>query len=113
MERGSRRAGMASRGVLEWQRNGLGEPPAVKEANRKYRAEQDFLKPFLDECCDVGDDLTVSVGKLYEAAKKWMEESGEKEIRKVAFNEMMRERGFRDKPGTGNVYTWFGIGLKS
>lgn len=48
-------------GCLDWQREGLGVPERVKEATGKYREEQNTLRPFLDECCVVGDGLKVSV----------------------------------------------------
>ena len=45
------------RGCLKWQREGLGEPEEVETATRTYREEQDFLGPFLEDCCKVEPGL--------------------------------------------------------
>ena len=37
-------------GCLDWQRDGLGSPPAVQEATEAYRLEQDRLGQFLADC---------------------------------------------------------------
>ena len=100
-------------GCLDWQREGLGVPERVKEATGKYREEQNTLRPFLDECCVVGDGSKVSVKDMYAAAKGYMESNGETVLGKQTFNELMRERGFVDKEMAGNKLFWFGVALKS
>ena len=39
----------AIEGCLKWQREGLHIPKIIKVATDEYRAEQDVLRPFLDE----------------------------------------------------------------
>lgn len=42
-------------------------PACVEEAIATYKAENDWLGHFLDECCEIGDDLTAKSGELYSA----------------------------------------------
>ena len=43
----------AVRGCLDWQRHGLGEPPAVIHATADYQSAEDVLANFIAECCVV------------------------------------------------------------
>ena len=58
----------AVQGCLEWQREGLGMPEAVKAATANYRAEQDMLAAFLDECCLIGPRYKVCLLYTSDAA---------------------------------------------
>jgi putative DNA primase/helicase len=55
------------RGCLEWQKIGLLPPPEVLAATKEYEQESDPLKDFLDDCCIVGESLTVLCVDLYTA----------------------------------------------
>ena len=99
-------------GCLDWQKNGLGTPERVGTATTKYRDDQNILKPFLDECCVTGKQFKVPVKDLYDAARQYFEANGETVIGKQMFNQMMRERGFVDKPMAANKWFWLEIGLK-
>jgi putative DNA primase/helicase len=59
----------AVRGCLDWQRHGLGEPVAVRDATADYRQEQDTVANFLDARCELADDGLAPAGLLYEAYK--------------------------------------------
>ena len=41
-------------GCLDWQRNGLKDPKAVRIATADYRAEQDLVAAFVDDRCTIG-----------------------------------------------------------
>jgi P4 family phage/plasmid primase-like protien len=98
----------AVQGCLEWQAEGLGEPPAVVDATGEYRRQQDVLAGFLDECCIVAPDTRARAGDLLIAYRKW---SGDDHMSQRRLGETLTERGFGSAPIGG--YTWrIGIGLK-
>ena len=47
------------RGSLDWQQGGLQEPQEVLVATDQYKAEQDVLGGFIDDCCLVGAEFRV------------------------------------------------------
>jgi len=50
-------------GCLRWQAEGLTEPLAVQMATNAYRAEQDLLGAFLNDCCATGDDAGMTAAR--------------------------------------------------
>lgn len=98
----------AVRGCLDWQNDGLGVPSAVHDATGGYRLEMDVLGRFLDECCYVGQTATATKGELHDEYVAWGDDLG-----KRMFGAAIRERGFKDGHGTGNVAVWKGVGLLS
>lgn len=100
----------ALEGCLEWQRHGLNPPPEVQAATEAYRAEQDVLAAFINECCVTGPEQKVTAHALYFAYSNWCKDSGEKAMSKKAFGIRLEERGFT--PGrTEDVRGRHGIGL--
>ena len=55
----------AVEGALEWRRNGLGKPPEVTAANDDWKAENDQLGRFIEDCCVVGDSVTERRARLH------------------------------------------------
>jgi putative DNA primase/helicase len=101
------------RGALKWRKEGIGDPPEVISATATYRHEQDFLAPFLNECCEVASDHEESVGALYERFKSWAEESGEKPISRKRLSAMLKERGFDSyQDSSDHRFYWKGVKLK-
>ncbi len=102
----------AVRGCLEWQRDGLGVPEAVKQATEGYRAEMDTLAAFLDECCILTPDAKASATPLYAAYKQWCAGNGEAPLTQQKFGMCLTERGFqRRRSGPGGGYQWHGVGI--
>jgi putative DNA primase/helicase len=106
----------AVRGCLEWQRDGLGEPSAVREATASYRSEMDVLGAFLAERCEESPDAIVSAKRLYYAYAIWSEACRERPVSKRAFGLALEERGFQSTrvwvPADGaTVRAWQGIAL--
>jgi len=95
-----------------WQKLGLGTTAKIVQATKEYREEQDYLKPFLDEYCVVTPSGTVGVTVLYERFKEWSKAAGEKEMPRKALSRMLAERGYVNKPGTGNLHYWQGLKLR-
>lgn len=69
----------AVRGCLEWQKEGLGVPASVARATDAYRAENDPLREFIEECVELvpGDQGSwVSRAGLRAAYEHWAKENG-------------------------------------
>ncbi len=100
------------RSCMEWQRIGLAPPQSVLGELERYRAHQDVLGTFLEECCDTGDDKhREKRSTLYSAYRRWASEAGEYVQGKHAFNQNVRERGFGEfKSGH---WHWAGLRLKT
>jgi putative DNA primase/helicase len=101
-------------GCLEWQRDGLGVPPGVREATAEYRDEMDVIGAFLAECCRIEPGARASSHDLYEEYKRWAAEAGERVWSHKRFAQGMEQRGSRDgfrKQHTRDGRVWFGIAL--
>ena len=103
----------AVRGCLEWQENGLQEPPAVWQATREYRAQMDVLGDFLKDRCDVNDEVKSTAKDLHLAFQAWAKETGEKGLTKHDFGQRLEERGFTPRRGAKGKRLWVGVGLQS
>lgn len=85
----------ALEGCAEWQRDGLGEPEAVREANSEYRDQSDRLKEFIDERCDNGNpDARTKGTEVYRAYQSFCNQRGYHPLNNQRFAEAMKERGF-------------------
>jgi putative DNA primase/helicase len=101
----------AVQGCLDWQRQGLGIPQEVAAATESYRAEQDILAGFLDDCCTIGPDEWVTANALYVAYSNWAKDAGEKALTKTALGLRLAERGFIPDKNRSEGRMWRGIGL--
>lgn len=99
-------------GCLDWQRNGLGVPQAVRDATEEYRAEQDVLADFLADRCVIDGQAYETAAKLWGSWKDWREQSGEKEGTQKAFGLKLAERGFTKKRTESGRY-WQGLRLRA
>lgn len=73
------------RGALEWAREGLRPPDAVREASARYQAESDRVRQWAVECCDFGgaagdsswsEPLTLGLSGVYPCYTSWCKEAG-------------------------------------
>ena len=75
-------------GAVEWYRDGLQEPDVVRLASTDYQSEQDRVKQFVEECCQVDraavTPLTGSFGVL-DAYQKWCKDAGFSAMAKTRF----------------------------
>lgn len=111
-------------GILRWavegcvlwqQQRGLSEPTAVEEAVAEYRAEEDVLGAFLEECCDIEpqsalltDDTRwfATNSQLMSAYQEWAKRNGERLLNQRELSRALQERGFeahRRKVGRGRT----------
>ena len=103
----------AVKGSLLWQANGLPAVDAVQSATAEYRNEQDLVRQFLEEKCEMCADSSVDKGEFYKAWRVWCEAGGETEAAKRSqkwLTHQMTDRGFRQ--GGGQNRTLCGIKLK-
>lgn len=100
-------------GSLAWFERGLDKPPEVEAATEQWRAENDNIGRFIEECCINGDAFRAKAKQLYEAYRKWADTSGEKVIApNKDFAPRLVARGYKRKhTDKGEVYE--GIGLKA
>lgn len=102
-------------GAVEWHREGLKVPEAVRAATSSYQAEMDVLGLFVDErCVEDTDERTgwVLASALYESYEKWCVDSGEKPLPKRTLGLRLAERGYTAaKVGSQRARGWLGLRL--
>ncbi|MCL5769949.1 MAG: phage/plasmid primase, P4 family [Planctomycetes bacterium] len=97
-------------GCLAWQRDGLAEPPAVRDATGLYREESDPLAEWLTERCTLEPGAWELTSALYANYGSFTESGGGRPLTRKAFTERLAVRGLRPEQrnaGRG----WTGIQL--
>lgn len=86
----------AVEGAQNYARNGfrLDIPDVVAEATENYRAREDWLKNFIDECCIKESSARTGARELYTCYKEWAESSGRRYFDEKAFALEMERAGF-------------------
>lgn len=100
------------RGCLNWQDEGLPEPPEVENATAQYKAEMDSLKQFIEEFYIRNSESELQSSILRNHYTRWCKETGEQELNRNQFSQRMRDMGFREKQ-TNRGTMWCGIGVPS
>jgi putative DNA primase/helicase len=100
------------RGCLEWQKDGLNPPKAVREATEAYLAEEDTVGRWIDDRCAVDKISTAYSAELYADWLWWCERVGERASSQKSFGQSLLDREYRQtRDGTGQRQ-WIGIALK-
>jgi putative DNA primase/helicase len=106
----------AVRGCLEWQKNGLQVPPAIRREINRLFDEQDPLAEFIDQKCVLGLDESIEVNKLWREYLEWCSI----EVRRPAFkatqwfSKSLTQRDDIDLArGTGGIRMLQGIALRN
>lgn len=105
-------------GLKRFQKEGLKDIDAVRNAVKEFREEQDRLHDFITDICYVPgkdgvpeSDLVTSASILCKKFNEWASNNNEKPMSQTKFSIEMKERGFkRSHTKTGNVF--HGIGIK-
>jgi putative DNA primase/helicase len=85
----------AVEGTLEWLMDGLAAPWAVTRATEEYRAENDIIRRFIEDCCDTSDRKAIeAAGAIYSGYKGWCESEGLKPVSGTAFGSELTKQGF-------------------
>lgn len=98
------------RGCLDWQREGLRAPEAVKAATASYQQEQDVLAAWLADCCLVKRTADAKAADLYASYADWCQQSGEHPEPQRRWGMRLTERGFQRQRRMVGIF-WLGIGL--
>lgn len=104
----------AVQGCLEWQRDGLATPAAIRAEVDRLFESQDPLGEFLETECEVTPGGEVEVGVLWQRYLLWCDETGRKSAFKQPhfFSRSLNQRdGIESRRGTGGVRLLAGIGL--
>lgn len=81
------------------------EPEAVRVATSSYRADNNWLNHFVEECCIVGEGYSVKASILYNTYKTFSEENGEVYKTSADFKNALIQSGFgHTKKRDGNYY---------
>lgn len=98
-------------GCLAWQKTGLKTPKVVEDATREYEAESDSLAPFFEDCCELGDEFSVTKTRLWNAYQNWCKVNKEKPLSRKAFAEKVKARF--EEGRSAKARFWSGIRLKA
>ena len=97
------------RGAVNWYRDGLPTPAAVRAANADYRAEMDTVGQFIEERCDVAADAAVSASTLYQSYRHHSNDNNRPPVSPTMFGRTLSTRGFPSEKRGGAKYR---VGLK-
>jgi P4 family phage/plasmid primase-like protien len=94
-------------GLIDWAKNGLVQPDAVKDATSKYRDDSDGLGRFLRQCCVFGSDsrsmpFRIRKNELYELFEAWAAQTGAYVMQPRAFTKAMEAKGHEFKTSNGD-----------
>jgi putative DNA primase/helicase len=103
----------AVEGCLKWRKEGLTDVAKITEATEAYRAEQDIIAAFIEECCVVHEAATVKFSTLHELYKEWCASNHEAAEKRRAFSAQLNARGYETFNGSGNVVFVRNLGLPS
>ncbi len=97
-------------GCAAWFRDGLGEPPAIRDAVSRYRADQDVLGRWIRERCLLRPEARISRKAARTAYEAWCAEEGEQTVDAKTFAGRLRDLGLRDLGGPERY--WGGLVLR-
>jgi putative DNA primase/helicase len=89
-------------GYRAWREIGLDPPEAVRARTDRYRADQDHLGAFLEQCCTVEPDTTVMSKDLRSSYEQWCEDAQQEPLNKTVFGRSLSDRGHEPDPGNRN-----------
>jgi putative DNA primase/helicase len=87
-------------GCLAYQREGLGEPAAVRESTAAYRAEQDRFAEFIGDCLVFEPGASISRKQIRVAYEDWAKERRAHAARGAGRRSAPTRQGLRGADGT-------------
>jgi putative DNA primase/helicase len=88
----------------------LDVPASVVDYTSEYRAENDPLREWLDECCQLGTGYAYAAD-LRTSYEQWATGIGEKPIGTRHFTDKLKARGCTPHKATGGKRAWNNITL--
>jgi putative DNA primase/helicase len=100
-------------GSMEYFEYGLDKPAEVEASTEEWRAENDNIGRFIDNCCVTSNAFRARAGAFYSAYRDWAERSGENIIASDReFSARLIGRGYeRKEDNKGRCY--LGIALRT
>lgn len=93
-------------------RSHLPKCAAVQAASDAYRQRENWINLFLSECCTKENaSHKVRAGILYNAYKKFAQDSGDYVRRLADFNAAMENAGFKQQTEGGHRTNWLGLSI--
>jgi putative DNA primase/helicase len=80
-------------GCLEWQKNGLTPPDAVRAATSTYLAGEDMVQAWIDEACERTGQITLAAA--HRSYRTWCEGNGSPPLGRNSFGDQLEARGHR------------------
>ena len=113
----------AGEAIIKWMIEGAEEvirleykvplPKCVEDAIAAYKAQNDWLGHFLDECCEIGEGLTAKSGELYAAYRTYSATNGEYIRSTTDFYAALENGGFtRTKTRSGMLVNGLKLALQ-
>jgi phage/plasmid-associated DNA primase len=98
---------------MEYFEMGLDKPKEVEDSTKEWRADNDNIGRFIENCCVTGDNFRARAGTFYSAYRDWVERSGERTVASDReFSAGLITRGYkREEDNKGRYYA--GIGLRA
>jgi putative DNA primase/helicase len=100
---------MLVRGCLEYQKQGLNRPKIVEVATESYRASEDNIQQFIDECCVLSETAYVGAKRLYDTYVTWCKDNNLIHIDGKLFGKDISKRFVKVHKRTGWEYQKIGI----
>lgn len=92
-------------GAVRWADKGLVIPEKIRAASAEYMHTMDDLGEWVEDCCDMGDELTESNKHLFASFTAWKQDRAEKVPSISTWGERMRQQlhleGYRTKHERG------------
>lgn len=89
----------------------LTPPQCVAEAIQKYRGENDWLRHFLDDCCEIDPSYSERSGDLYTAYRSYSQQMNEYTRSTTDFYAALQNAGFQRKRTKAGRFI-FGLMIK-
>lgn len=86
----------AIRGAADYFSHGIAEPESVRAATAEYQNDQDSIKRFIEEMCEIGSPalqhMAVRTTELRSAYESWCQSEGEKAVSAKSFTQALQRR---------------------
>lgn len=81
-------------GLRMWQKDGLNVPKNIEAAVAAYKDEQDTLKEWLSEHCEVEPGAAIKKEDAYQAYRYWAQRNGHAPFAQTRLTRRLGERGY-------------------
>lgn len=92
------------RGHMEWREYGMRIPTTLTQAVVEYREEEDVMGRFLEERCEVGEEMEIRADVLYQNYKGWCGGLGVRPAPHFKFGADIEKRFKRVRRAQGRIY---------